>query len=130
MSSSVIGIYTELLAANSMVYPDSIGYTVPNGCCDQALFLMYCFTTVIPEPSATDVFLYTPESTIWVLGLGPDDGSILSPLGGRVFDEGTLLTIDMSNAPGWSLGFSIQGIRYGQSLSNGFIPPLGFAPLL
>jgi hypothetical protein len=104
----------------------TIGYTVPDGCCDQWLSLNISASAFAPEPGPG--FLAWYETAPYYLGLWEVSGdgplSVQFPMVYQFFDQGTDITFDASGAPYYFFTFQLIVIRYGATLANGFLPPL------
>jgi hypothetical protein len=119
-------LYTVVnpLNGNELVYPNSVSYTVPDGCCDQWYGLSTGYGALIEEAGEQ---AFTIANSVGIVFAQVLDSDLLVTEDGwplvRIFDEGDVVTASMAAGLGYEVGFALYMLRFGATLASGFTPP-------
>jgi hypothetical protein len=120
----ILYTFVKPLEVSELVYPDTITYTVPSGCCD----LWYGLSTgwgALIEDAGEQLLSITQDGQI-VFALTLDTTNFQTEDGWpicRIFEEGMEVGGDMTGGLGYEVGFAMFVLRFGATLASGFVPP-------
>jgi hypothetical protein len=119
-------LYTVVnpLNGNALVYPNSVGYTVPDGCCDQWYGLSTGYGALEEDAGEAQ---FTISNSVGIVFSQVLDSDLLVTEDGwplvRFFDSGDVVTASMALGLNYEVGFALYVLRFGATLASGFTPP-------